>query len=54
MCEDHSLYNFTQANKIKTSIAKSRMDIDLIRKILADFKGNLFIRRNNSFLRGNC
>ncbi len=51
MYKDHSLYSLTQANRIKTSIAKSRMDIDLIRKILADSKGILFITRNDSFRR---
>lgn len=39
MCEDHSPYSLTQPNRIKAGIPKRRMDIDLIRKILADSQG---------------
>ncbi|MDR5617809.1 radical SAM protein [Arsenophonus sp.] len=36
MCEDHSPYSLTQMNRLQAGIHKRRMEIDLIRKILAD------------------
>jgi len=39
MCEDHSPYSSTQKDRIAAGIGKRRMDIDLIRRILAEAKG---------------
>src|SRR5436190_15272864 len=39
MCEDHSPYSTTQRDRISASIPKRRMDIDLVKRILAETKG---------------
>jgi len=40
MCEDHSLYSTTQKDRIASGIGKRRMDVDLIRRILAETRGS--------------
>ena len=39
MCEDHSPYSSTQSDRISAGLPKRRMDIDLIRRVLADSRG---------------
>ena len=39
MCEDHSPYSATQSNRLSAGLPKRRMDIDLIRRVLADSVG---------------
>ncbi len=39
MCEDHSPYSATQSERISAGRPKRRMDIDLIRQVLAESKG---------------
>ena len=39
MCEDHSPYSSTQRDRIAAGRPKRRMDIDLIRRVLADSRG---------------
>jgi len=39
MCEDHSPYSTTQKDRISAKIPKRRMDIALIRRILAESRG---------------
>jgi hypothetical protein len=40
MCEDHSPYSSTQRDRRAAGLPKRRMDIDLIRRVLADAAGN--------------
>ena len=40
MCEDHSPYSSTQSDRRAAGLPKRRMDIDLIRRTLADAAGN--------------
>ena len=40
MCEDHSPYSSTQSDRRAAGLPKRRMDIDLIRRVLADAAGN--------------
>ena len=40
MCEDHSIYSTTRKDRIASGIGKRRMDVDLIRQILAETKGS--------------
>ena len=40
MCEDHSPYSATQADRLKAGLPKRRMEIGLIRRILAESKGS--------------
>ncbi len=40
MCEDHSPYSSTQPDRRMAGLPKRRMDIDLIRRVLADAVGN--------------
>ena len=39
MCEDHSPYSSTQPDRLSAGLPKRRMDIDLIRRVLADSVG---------------
>lgn len=39
MCEDHSPYSDTQSNRRRSGLPKRRMDIDLIRQVMAQSKG---------------
>ena len=39
MCEDHSPYSSTQPDRLKAGLAKRRMDIGLIRRVLAQSRG---------------
>ena len=39
MCEDHSPYSSTQSDRLSAGLPKRRMDIDLIRRVLADSVG---------------
>ena len=39
MCEDHSPHSATQSNRLTAGLPKRRMDIDLIRRVLADSVG---------------
>ena len=39
MCEDHSPHSATQADRIKAGLPKRRMDIGLVRKVLAESRG---------------
>ena len=39
MCEDHSPYCTTQPDRLSAGLPKSRMDIDLIRRVLTDSVG---------------
>ena len=39
MCEDHSPYSTTQSDRISAGRPKRRMDVGLIRRVLADSKG---------------
>lgn len=39
MCEDHSPYSLTQRNRISAGLPKRRMNIDLIKQILANAQG---------------
>ena len=39
MCEDHSPYSTTQRDRIDAGLPKRRMDIDLIRQVLAESRG---------------
>ena len=36
MCEDHSPYSTTQPDRLSAGLPRRRMDIDLIRRVLAD------------------
>ncbi len=40
MCEDHSPYSTTQKDRISAGIPRRRMDIDLIKRILAEAEGS--------------
>ncbi len=40
MCEDHSPYSTTLKDRVSASLPKRRMDIDLIRRILAERQGS--------------
>ena len=40
MCEDHSPYSSTQSDRRAAGLPKRRMDVDLIRRTLADAAGN--------------
>ena len=40
MCEDHSPYSATQADRLKAGLPKRRIEIGLIRRILAESKGS--------------
>ncbi len=39
MCEDHSPYSTTQPDRLSAGLPRRRMDIDLIRRVLADAVG---------------
>ena len=39
MCEDHSLYSATQSNRRSAGLPKRRMDIGLIRRVMAESRG---------------
>ena len=39
MCEDHSPYSTTQPDRLSAGLPRRRMDIDLIRRVLADSVG---------------
>ena len=39
MCEDHSPYSATQTDRLRAGLPKRRMDIGLIRRVLAESKG---------------
>ena len=40
MCEDHSPYSNTQETRRKLGLPKRRMDIDLVRRVLAESRGS--------------
>ena len=39
MCEDHSPHSSTQSNRLRAGLPRRRMDIDLIRRVLAESAG---------------